>query len=461
MRWIRRPGELWRRTATTALYGCGLLLLAFAAISLAVRITPLQSVSVAGQSIEVGAAPLEWRMSGPGVLDLFGQSLPTTITFDGPIRPRLKLTHIAEDAQVAELLHSGDHQKLRLVTGRHLADGWLLYGLCETAVAVGLALLVLLAWTGVRRIPRRRALGVLASGAAVVVAVNATGFYLLAGQTPQALRHVHSLADLVGRRPAAPVPKAQGPALTGVHAVVLGDSTAAGTGNRPLPHPDALDTACRRSADSYARVLAGAKHWDVLNLACAGATVRDGILGVQILGEKVAPPQLAEAERASSASVVIVSVGANDVRWADLVGLCMKARSCDDKASRAFFQDRLTGFALDYRRLLGQLAALPQHPEVLIDEYYDPFGPDIGCLHDEGVTKDKVRVLRSRLAALNKVLRLGARAQGFTPVRPDFSGHGLCSGQPYVQGPADAAPLHPTAAGEMAITVAVQQALAH
>lgn len=448
----------WRRAGLTV-YGLGLLTVVFGAIWLAVRITPMQSVSAAGQTVKVGATSPDWQTSGPGELDLFGQSLPTKVVFDGPIRPRLKLTHIDENAQVAQLVRSGDHQKLTLVTGRDLAGGWVVYGVCETSVAVGVTLLVLLAWTGLRRMPRRPTFAVLASGAALVVAVNATGFYLLATQTPAALRHVHSLADLVDRRPTAPVPKAKGPIFAGVRAVVLGDSTAAGTGYRPLPDPDALDTACRRSADSYPQILARVKNWDVLNLACAGATIHDGILGVQILGHKVAPPQLAEAQRATAASVFIVSVGANDVRWADLVGLCVKSRSCDDKASSAFFQNRLTKFALDYRTLLKQLAELPQHPKVLVNEYYDPFGPDVGCLHDEGVTPEKVRVLRSRLSALNKVLRQGAEGRAFTPVRPVFAGHALCSSQPYVQGPTDSAPLHPTAAGGMAITVAIQQAL--
>jgi lysophospholipase L1-like esterase len=226
-----------------------------------------------------------------------------------------------------------------------------------------------------------------------------------------------------------------------------------------LPDPTELDRACRRSADAYPRVLARTNNWRVLNLACSGATTRDGILGVQIVGSQVAPPQLAQARRAAEASVVMVSVGANDVRWSDLVKLCAASPTCDDRASTAFFQNRLTRFALDYRRLLRQLSALPQHPAVLVNEYYDPFGPDVDCLREEGLTRQKVQVLRSRLAALNTVLRQGAETAGFTPVRPNFEGHGLCSNQPYVQGPTDRAPLHPTAAGALAIALANQQAI--
>ncbi|WP_432138120.1 SGNH/GDSL hydrolase family protein [Streptomyces sp. bgisy154] len=448
-----------RRIAAASLRLLGLSALALAAVWLAVRITPLQPVSAAGQTVRVGAAPLEWSLSGPGQLDLFGQSIPTQPDFDGPIRPRLELAHIKEDAEVARLLRSGDHDRLTLDVGRKLAAGWLRYGAWETLIAAGLVVLPLAAWTGLRRMPPRRVALVLAGGVALVAAVNAVGFYLLASDTPRALRQVRSLEDLVGKSPLAPVPRAEGAALGDVRAVVLGDSTAAGTGNGPLPDPTALDTACRRSADSYPRALARANGWDVFNLACAGATVRDGILGVQIVGDQVAPPQLAQARRATEASYVIVSVGANDVRWADLVGLCATSPTCDDRATTAFFQDRLARFALDYRRLLRQLAALPGHPAVLVNEYYDPFGPDVGCLRAEHLTERKVRTLRSRLAALNTVLREGAEAAGFPAVRPDFTGHGLCSAQPYVQGPTDRAPLHPTAAGSLAIALTDQHAL--
>ncbi|WP_240121459.1 MULTISPECIES: GDSL-type esterase/lipase family protein [unclassified Streptomyces] len=463
MRWTgplrRGAGDRRRRLAVAAAYVIGLVALALAAIALAVQITPLQPVSAAGQTMRVGAAPLKWSLSGPGQLDLFGQSIPTRPLFDGPIRPRLELTHIREDAEVAGLLRSGEHDRLTLEVGRKLAAGWARYGAWETAVAAGLVLLPLAAWTGWRRMPVRRTVLVLTGGVFLVASVNAVGFYLLAFDTPRVLSDVRSLQDLLGHSTLAPVPRAEGPALGDVRAVFLGDSTAAGTGNRPLPDPTSLDTACRRSADSYPQILARTNDWRVLDLACAGATVRDGLLGVQILGDQVAPPQLAQAQRATQASVVVVGVGANDVRWADLVRLCAASPTCDDRASTAFFQHRLAGFALDYRELLRQLSALPQRPTVLVNEYYDPFGPDVDCLRKEGLTRQKAEVLRSRLTALNTVLRQGAEEAGFSTARPDFSGHGLCSAQPYVQGSAGRAPLHPTAAGALAIALADQQAL--
>ena len=71
-----------------------LLVVAVAAIAVAVRITPAQTVSVAGQVITVGATAPSLSLSGPGEVDLFGQSLPTTLRFPGPLRPRLALSQI-------------------------------------------------------------------------------------------------------------------------------------------------------------------------------------------------------------------------------------------------------------------------------------------------------------------------------------------------------------------------------
>jgi len=42
---------------------------------------------------------------------------------------------------------------------------------------------------------------------------------------------------------------------------------------------------------------------------------------------------------------------------------------------------------------------------------------------------------------------------------PPFTGHELCTADPYVQGPSDRAPLHPTATGELIIALADQQEL--
>jgi len=276
------------------------------------------------------------------------------------------------------------------------------------------------------------------------------------------LRSVKTLDDLVGVDPlqgSTGTPVAARP-QPGDQAVVIGDSTAAAVGNPPVSGATALDRACGRSSQSYAADLAAVNDWSVLNLACSGATVQNGLLGVQILGDgQVAPPQLVEAQRVSHAKVIIVSVGADDVEWSIMTRLCAASAVCNDKVSTAYFDQLLNSFTRSYYQLLGDLADLPGSPAVLVNEYYSPFGSDIGCLARYGLTPAKEKVLLARLGQLNALLAEGAQTFGFGVADPPFTGHELCTADPYVQSPDDPAPLHPTAAGELAIALADQQVL--
>jgi hypothetical protein len=417
-------------------------------------------VSAAGQTAQVGAAVPSPSLSGPGELDLFGQVMPTKPQFEGPIRPLLKLTHVTIDAQVARVLRSDTPRSLELNLSQQLAQGWTRYFEWETLIAAGFAVVLLIAAAGIARQSYQRMARTVIGGLVVVVAVNVGGILLTAHSTPAILRSVKTLDDLVGADPlTAPQQSATRP-LPGVQAVVIGDSTAAAIGNPRVADATPLDRACGRSSESYAADLAMVNTWNVLNLACSGATVQNGLLGAQVLSSgQVAPPQLGEAQRATRARVIIVSVGADDVQWSIMTKLCVASTVCDDKVSSAYFDQLISGFTRSYYELLGDLAALPGSPDVLINQYYSPFGPDLSCLSRFGITPAKEKVLASRLAQLNAVLAQGARTFGFGVAAPQFAGHELCSADPYVQGPDDRAPLHPTAAGELALALTDQQAL--
>ena len=157
--------------------------------------------------------------------------------------------------------------------------------------------------------------------------------------------------------------------------------------------PARLSRACRRSADAYAADLAAVNNWNVLNLACSGATIAGGLLGPQQAGGLTVPTQLGEARKATHAQLIIVSIGANDVGWSGLVGLCAAAKSCADSASTAYFQQHLATFTSQYYQLLEQLATLPSRPRILINLYYDPFDPKQACLTREGLSAAKETAL--------------------------------------------------------------------
>src|SRR5439155_23208790 len=104
-----------------------------------------------------------------------------------------------------------------------------------------------------------------------------------------------------------------------------------------------------------------------------------------------------------------------------------------DQASDSLLQSRLDSFKIQYAHLLQQLAALPAHPQVIVNEYYDPFGDTFDCPqlvdpsapggsgfaadpgkdNQEQKTRQKVDPLRSEMARLNAVLEQGAKAFGF------------------------------------------------
>jgi lysophospholipase L1-like esterase len=296
-------------------------------------------------------------------------------------------------------------------------------------------------------------------GAALVLAlaVDLGAIMVTAYTAPGKLRDVDSLQALVGRAPdlSATPPANPGP---DPQVVVVGDSTAAGLGLRPVPHPTEADTACHRSADAYGAALARTNGWQVTSLACSGATIDQGLLGEQHAGAITLPAQL-QTRQAGDADVVLVSIGANDLHWTDVLRACAVAASCNDRAARAYFQQQLAGFSSDYLQLLTQLQTLPNRPLVIVNLYYDPFVGAGDCLANLGIDAAKIASLQTELNAMNSILQSGAQAASFATARPDFSGHGVCSDAPFVQGVSDPAPFHPTAAGELAIALADENAL--
>jgi len=448
-----------RRTPAGLIYLVAAVVMAGASIAVALLVTPLQQVTVAGEEIGVGAAAPTLSLSGPGEVDLFGQRLPTTLRFAGPVRPRLTLTHITLNKQLASAFAGGGHGPAPGAVGSALASGWTRYFIWEAVVAGGCALLLVGAVAGWARFSLRRTVALLGVGLIVAEAINLGGIMVTAYSAPARLRNVGSLTALVGQARLPDVQGAAGPARADVQAVVMGDSTAAGLGNPLVADPSKLDAACHRSADAYAADLAAVNDWKVLNLACSGATIQHGVLGPQRMARVTAPAQLAQARRATHASVVIVSIGANDLDWSGLVGLCAAAPTCDNKASTAFFQQKLATFTSQYYQLLQELATLPSHPRVLVNLYYDPFDLTSHCLAGTGLTATKEKSLTGLLGALNGVLSDGAKAASQTAVQPDFTGHALCDPGSYVQGVNSSAPFHPTAAGQLAIALADEQAL--
>jgi lysophospholipase L1-like esterase len=435
-----------------------LLVVAAASIAFGLQVTPPQTVTALGQTVEVGAATPTASAVGPGEIVLFGQTLPTEIDFIGPVRPRLVLTNISVNEQLASLFAPGPRPAAERI-GESLARGWVRYFAWEVAFVTFAAIVLLGAIAGWRRYDGRRTAITIAGGLVFVQVVNLSVIMVTAFTAPNILRDVSSVSELVGREEGRAVPRAEGPPLEGVQALVIGDSIAAGLGGPGIPEPTKADTACERSSIAFATTLARVHGWNVRNLACSGATIESGVLGRQNAGGRWIAPQIAEAQRAVAPEVVVVNVGANDLNWSVLVHVCAASDDCDDRAQTAYFQRTLDRFTGNYYELLRQLGTLDGDPLVVIDQYYAPFDPDSDCLEQYDLTGEKLEVLLERLAALNTVIANGAATFGYRTALPDFSGSELCSDQPYVQGLDDPAPLHPNARGQLAIAIAVERAI--
>ena len=453
--WSRRPG---RRTRW-AIWLAAALVTAGVSIGVALKVTPLQTVTVAGQVIKVGTTAPALSFSGPGEIDLFGQSLPTHVQFLGPVRPRLQLTQITINSELTNFVQGAGPAGAERILGDRLASGWIDYFAWEIGLTAVGSLILLGALAGWRRLPHRTTLKLLAGGLVLTEVINLGAIMLTAYTAPSTLRQVRSLSQLVGSEPAVTDARKGVPVPPGVRLVVIGDSTAAGAGLPAVRDASRADQACGRSTDSYAEDLARSNGWQVMNLACNSATISQGLLGPEGRGGDTVPAQIDAAQRATHASAIIVSVGADDLDWSAMLRLCAVAKTCNDRATTAYFQQQLHSFSKDYLQLLDQLAALPSHPQVIINRYYNPFDLQLTCLSKVGLTSAKERTLSSRLATLNAVLAKGAAEFGFTSVKPDFTGHQLCTTQPYVQGLGDPAPFHPTAMGQLAIALADQAAL--
>lgn len=230
-------GASRHRIPVAVVYLVAAVSLAFASITVALLVTPMQPVSVAGQTVRVGAAAPMLSASGPGELDLFGQRLPTTVRFLGPVRPRLALSSITLNQQLGSMFTTPRHGNPGQAIGRALAAGWTRYFAWETAITGGCAVFLLGALAGWLRMSWRRTLVLLSAGLLFAEAVNLGGIMVTAYTAPARLGGIHSLTALAGRSAIAPVAPVSGAARPMVEVVVMGDSTAAGLGNAALAHP--------------------------------------------------------------------------------------------------------------------------------------------------------------------------------------------------------------------------------
>lgn len=231
--------------------------------------------------------------------------------------------------------------------------------------------------------------------------------------------------------------------------VALGDSVASGAGLGAN-----LDVTCDRSSFAYPTLLAHSLGTTVTNLACSGAKVDEGLYGSQVRAGTTLTPQIDAAFAGGTPDLMTITIGANDVRWASFVRDCyvFECGSTFDKARAVVYRADLRFELYQALYLIHQLSG-GNPPTVLVNGYYNPFSAyALDCDATAEISRSEAKWLALQKNYLKDSLRSVTNQFGFAEfVHANFGGHKICTSDTWVQGPADAAPFHPNAAGQQAL----------
>ena len=453
-----------------------------------ILLTPSQGVSVAGQHLSVGARMPDLAPSGPAQLVQVGNTeldIARLRTY-GPLRPQLTLGPVQRDAAVATVIDPAKRERAQAEAISNLGTGFLRwYGWATIGLlAFTLAATAVAGWARVLATLQRqsrtehrhlsiaeiwdRSAGQLRSMTVIAVAAAmlawlASGALAYAGAV-HGLQGVRSLSDLAGTYYLSPSPV--GPAVRGYTGAVIGDSRASRVGGPVVDEPTPDDTACVRSSDSLANEVGAVLDARVLNLACPGASVAQGLRGPQDQGGIVLPAQVGRLKQVQGLEFVVVMIGPNDLNWGDFLAYCYAVDNCQDNLTQGEFDYRLAAFDKDYGDLLQDLNDLPDEPQVIVVTSYDVFEPDADCADTagpqgaKGLGRESIELLAQRNTELNEVLTTGAEKYEFDVVTPRLTtlcrpSHDQLGAD--LQGLDDPHPFHPTGIGmvRMASTVAL------
>lgn len=212
--------------------------------------------------------------------------------------------------------------------------------------------------------------------------------------------------------------------------VALGDSYSSGTG---VPPYDAgthtSSNQCHRSAGAYPRLFAVSEGLEPLHLACHGARL----------------PQLADqlaeaAPTGDSVSLMSLTIGGNDVGFADVIFSCLFEPRCE-RGPRAKSVDRdIRELGRLLTDLYADIAEVAPNAEVFVMGYPDFFPPKPRGRTVLNLDKHELTWLRSVGAQLNSVIakavdkrvKSGDLKFHYVNVFQTFDGHEACGPNEWV-----------------------------
>jgi lysophospholipase L1-like esterase len=231
----------------------------------------------------------------------------------------------------------------------------------------------------------------------------------------------------------------QAPVVEAVDYVALGDSYSSGVGTGVY---DAASGACQRSPLSYPPLWVAEHHPASFRfVACSGATTTD-----------VRANQISALQ--PTTGLVTITIGGNDAGFGPVLQTCTVAendRTClaavdaAEAFERTVLRDRLA------RTYAAIRAAAPQ-AQVVVLGYPRLFELTPSCADPLAPNLTRRQKLNEGADVLNSVIGSVSQQYGlsFTDVRDRFAGHGVCSTNPWINGPSapgSVGPYHPNQTG--------------
>lgn len=219
----------------------------------------------------------------------------------------------------------------------------------------------------------------------------------------------------------------------------LGDSYSSGVGAPPYD----LDASCQRSSRSYPPLWSAEHHSTSFAFAACSGTKTADVFLTQI------------AALRASTDLVTITIGGNDAGFGPVLGTCTVAtsdRTCNAAVDAAEAFER---FVLPSRltRTYTAIRRAAPHARVIVLGYPRLFELAPSCTDPHAPNLSRRRKLNHGADVLNDVIHQAASQQSgfsFADVRDRFTGHGVCSADPWINGPSvltSLGPYHPNQAG--------------
>lgn len=251
------------------------------------------------------------------------------------------------------------------------------------------------------------------------------------------------------------------PAVTGYSKqyVALGDSVAAGVGLKDYTD----SSACNRTAQAYPNRLASLVRYGLQSYACSGATIASGIIGPQNVNQLLVKPQLTSLFANPKPNLISVTIGANDAHWTDVIQQCYVS-VCGSSDDTAAVMADITQVQSNMATVMGQLKQQYGNavPRVIVTGYHQVFPANVSssCTDLSGIETGEMAWARQLQTSLNDSLSQTISSYDFATFVPiDFTGHELCTANPWVQGLSDTAPYHPNNSGQIQFAKQIRKAI--